>query len=158
MSRFADKLVSTQTHRFLYRLRTRWQLTLKHSLSYTSSPSPKSSWTKFKIYEWTCLWNNPNNIENVRLVTEVIVLCVCSFCLVAEIFDTHFPQSPEGGWGFFEVQTGPMTLLLYYSFDACVQGVEILNRTWERRWLPCFPSFCRLPAEDLVVFGSGRIV
>lgn len=26
-----------------------------------------------------------------------------------------------------DVQTKPMTLLLYYSFDACIESVEMLN-------------------------------
>lgn len=42
-----------------------------------------------------------------------------------------------------------MTLLLYYSFDGCVEGVEILNRTYEMMTavFPLFP--CPFQVKDL---------
>jgi len=42
-----------------------------------------------------------------------------------------------------------MTLLLYYSFDGCVEGVEILNRTWETMTAEFAFSRCPFAIEDL---------
>lgn len=66
------------------------------------------------------------NISEAKM-PNVWQLCLCSL----SFFHAYFSLSPERKKGAkrCDAPTGPMTLLLYYSFDGCVEGVEILNRT-----------------------------
>lgn len=46
----------------------------------------------------------------------------------------HFSPAPlrgRRGGNAVSFRQPPVTLLLYYSFDGCVEGVEMWNRTWE---------------------------
>lgn len=58
--------------------------------------------------------------------------CMATLSLLSELFfQAYFSTSPErkNVAKCCDAPTGPMTLLLYYSFDGCVEGVEILHRT-----------------------------
>lgn len=72
-----------------------------------------------------------------------------------------FSSSPERKKGAKcgDAPTGPLTLLLYYSFDGCAEGVEILNRTWEMRPAEFTFTCCPFPSRGFwVARVHGRIV
>lgn len=69
------------------------------------------------------------------LVCTTEVKTSATFFALWALFMHVFSSSPERKKGAKcgDAPTGPLTLLLYYSFDGSVEGVEILNRTWEMR-------------------------
>lgn len=61
-------------------------------------------------------------------------------------FSCILPRLPREEEGDKVPRGSDMTLLLYYSFDACAEGVEMWSRAWEMMTAE-FPSSAAPPSE-----------